>query len=253
MTYGTPDGPGPNVPGPIPQQRNQPGPDPQWAGQQQNPPGPPPQWPGQPGPGVPPSQPPWQDPASRPRKPHRWRKRLLITGAVVVVLIAAFIAVGLTSNSNPQPQGPKPTGLVHLHLGQKAVLSSDWTSDGIVSATLYSLQMPFTSQTSNRPDAGDQYAVGRAQVCAGPQGANTTSQLVAFPFELVYPHNQTTGVLDSPDAAREPDLGNTPSTLPANKCVTAYITFEYATNAKPLSVAWGAPDQPAYEWTTTGS
>ena len=223
MTYRTPDAPGSN-----PHGQGQPGPNPPWQNQ----------------PGGP-----WRPP---PRRPHRWRNRLLIAGGIVVVLIIALIVVGLTTGSNPQPTAAKCTGVVHLSLGQKAKLCSDWTSDGIVSATLYSLQMPFTSQTSNRPDAGDQFAVGRAQVCAGPQGANTTSELVAFPFELVYPNNQTTGVLDSPDAAREPDLGNTPSTLPANKCVTAYLTFEYATNAKPLSVAWGGPNQPAYEWTPAG-
>jgi hypothetical protein len=221
MTYGTPNAPGPN-----PQWQNQPGPAPQW----QSPQGPPP----------------------RPKR-HKWRNRLLITGGVVAVLIVVLIVVGLTTSSTPQYQGPKPGGLVHLHFGQKAVLSSDWTSDGIVSATVYSLQMPFTSQTSNTPDAGQLYALGSVQVCAGPQGANTTNELLPFPFALVYPGNQTFGALSAPDAAKEPDLGNTPSTLHANQCVRAYVTFQYAKNTKPLSVAWGNPNQPAYEWTAPGS
>jgi hypothetical protein len=206
-----------------------------------NPAGPSPQWPTPPG-TVPP-----------PRKPHRWRNRLLITGGGVVGLIVVLIVVGLTTGTKPKSAPPRPTGLVHLRFGQKAVLSSAWASDGIVSATVYSLRMPFTSQTLNRPDAGQKYALGSVGVCAGPQGANTSSMLLPYPFSLVYPGNQTFGALAAPDAAKEPDLGNTPSTLAANRCVRAYVTFEYTPRTKPLAVAWGNPDQPAYEWAITGS
>jgi hypothetical protein len=240
MTYGTPDAPGSNPhgqgqPGPNPPWQNQPPPGPQ----RQNAPGPYQQQPGGP----------WRPP---PRRPHRWRNRLLIAGGIVVVLFIALIVVGLTTSSNPQPTAAKCAGLVHLNFGQKAKLCSGWTSDGIVSATVYSLQMPFTSQTSNTPDAGQLYALGSVQVCAGPQGANTTNELLPFPFALVYPGNQTYGALEVGDAAKEPDLGNTPSTLSANQCVRAYVTFQYAKNTTPLSVAWGSPNQPAYEWTAAG-
>jgi hypothetical protein len=187
-------------------------------------------------------------------KPRRWRKWVLISAGSVVGLIIVLIVVGLTVNTNSpsQPKTPKATSLVRLHFGQKAVLSQDWTSDGIVSATVYGFQTPFTSQTDNTPDAGDQYAVSPVQVCAGPQGASTSSELLPFPFQLDYPHSQTFGALTGPDAAKEPDLSNTPSTLRANQCVRAYVTFEFTKGQPPLAVGWGNPDQPAYEWTAAG-
>ncbi|MGH3157253.1 MAG: hypothetical protein ACRDNF_11845 [Streptosporangiaceae bacterium] len=166
-------------------------------------------------------------------------------------LIILLIVVGLTVNTNSpsQPKAPKATGLVHLHFGQKAVLSQDWVSDGIVSATVYGFQTPFKSQTLNTPDAGDQYAVSPVQVCAGSQGASTSNELLAYPFQLDYPHSQTFGALAGPDAAKEPDLSNAPTTLRANQCVRAYVTFQFTKGQPPLAVGWGNPDQPAYEWT----
>ncbi len=189
-------------------------------------------------------------------KPGRWRKRILIGSGAVVVVIIALIVIGLVAGP-PAAAGhhhhrPTATGLVRLRYGQRARLSPSWTQDGIVSATVYSFRLPFKSQTMNKPDAGDQFALGAVQVCAGPHGASTSSELVPFPFALVYPHSQTTGALDAPDAAREPDLGNAPSTLHPHQCVRGYVTFEYARKVKPLSVGWGSPDQPAYEWSASG-
>jgi hypothetical protein len=165
-----------------------------------------------------------------------------------------LIVVGLTVNTNSpsRPKVPKATGLVRLHFGQKAALSQDWISDGIVSATVYGFRTPFTSRTDNTPDTGDQYAVSPVQVCAGPQGANTSSELLPYPFQLVYPHSQTFGALAGPDAAKEPDLSNVANTLRANQCVRAYVTFEYTKGSPPLAVGWGNPNQPAYEWTAAG-
>lgn len=187
-------------------------------------------------------------------KPRRWRKWLLISVGTVVGLIIVLVVVGLTVNTNSPPKykAPKATGLVHLRFGQKAVLSQGWVSDGIVSATVYGFQTPFKAQTLNTPDAGDQYAVSRVQVCAGPQGASTSNELLPYPFQLDYPGNQTFGALAGPDAAREPDLSNTPATLRANRCVRAYVTFEFPRDKPPVAVGWGSPDQPAYEWTATG-
>jgi hypothetical protein len=187
-------------------------------------------------------------------KPRRWRKWVLLSIGSVAGLIIVLIVVGLTVNTNSpsQPKAPKATGLARLHFGQKAVLSQGWTSDGIVSATVYGFQTPFTSQTDNTPDAGDQYAVSRVQVCAGPQGASTSNELLPFPFQLDYPHSQTFGALAGPDAAKEPDLSNAPSTLRANQCVRGYVTFEFTKGHPPLAVGWGNPDQPAYEWTAAG-
>lgn len=189
-----------------------------------------------------------------PPRPRRWRKWLLIGAGAVVGLVIVLIVVGLTTNpdSPAKPKAPKATGLVRLHYGQKAVLSQAWISDGIVSATVYGFQTPFTSQTDNRPDAGDQYAVSPVQVCAGSQGANTSNELLPFPFQLVYPQNQTFGVLAGPDAAKEPDLSNVAGTLHANQCVRAYVTFQFTKGSPPLAVGWGNPDQPAYEWTVAG-
>jgi hypothetical protein len=170
----------------------------------------------------------------------------------VVGLIIVFIVVGLTTNTSSGYKAPKATGLVHLHFGQKAVLSQDWVSDGIISATVYDFQTPFKSQTSNTPDAGDQFAVSRVQVCAGPQGANVSNELLPYPFQLDYPDSQTFGALDGPDAAKEPDLSNSPTTLKANQCVTANVTFQFTTGQPPLAVGWGNPNQPAYEWTAAG-
>lgn len=188
-------------------------------------------------------------------RPGRWKKHLLIGSGTVVVLFAALIILGLLEGS-PAPAKPrhKPvvTGLVHLRYGQKAVLSPGWTSDGIVSATIYSFQLKFKSQTSNTPDAGQEFAVSLAQVCAGPHGANTSDVLLPTPFALLYPHDQTYGALDAPDAAREPDIGNLTSTLHPHQCVRGYVTFQYAKGTKPLSVDWGSPNQPAYEWTARG-
>jgi hypothetical protein len=183
------------------------------------------------------------------RRPGRWRKWLLIGGGSVVGLIIVLIVVGLTTNTNSPSQAPKCAGLVRLHFGQKAVLCQGWVSDGIVSATVYGFQTPFTSQTDNTPDAGDQYAVSPVQVCAGPQGASTSNELLPYPFQLDYPHSQTFGALDGPDAAKEPDLSNAPGTLKANQCVRAYVTFQFTKGQPPLAVGWGNPDQPAYEWT----
>jgi hypothetical protein len=187
-------------------------------------------------------------------KPRRWLKWVLISGGSVVGLIIVLIVVGLTVNTNSPPQykAPKATGLVRLRFGQKAVLSQDWVSDGIVSATVYGFQTPFKSQTSNTPDAGDQFAVSPVQVCAGPQGADVTNELLPYPFQLVYPQNQTFGALDGPDAAKEPDLSNAPATLRASQCVRANVTFQFTTGQPPLAVGWGNPDQPAYEWTAAG-
>lgn len=189
-------------------------------------------------------------PRPTPRR-GRWRKWLFISAGSVVGLVIVLIVVGLTVNPNspPQPKAPKDTGLVRLHYGQKAVLSQGWISDGIVSATVYGFQTPFTSQTDNQPDAGDQYAVSPVQVCAGPQGANTSNELLPFPFQLVYPRSETFGALASPDAAKEPDVSNVAATLRANQCVRAYVTFQFAKGSPPLAVGWGNPDQPAYEWT----
>jgi hypothetical protein len=170
----------------------------------------------------------------------------------VVGLFIVLIVVGLTTGSPSQPTAAKCAGLVRLHYGQKAALCQGWISDGIVSATVYGFQTPFTSQTSNKPDAGDQFAVSPVQVCAGPQGANTSNELLPFPFQLDYPKNQTFGALDGPDAAKEPGLSNAPSTLRANQCVRAYVTFQFTKGSPPLAVGWGNPDQPAYEWTAVG-
>ncbi|HEX4059718.1 MAG TPA: hypothetical protein VHY58_01755 [Streptosporangiaceae bacterium] len=194
--------------------------------------------------------------ATPPRR-RRWRTWLFVVVGVVVGLVVVLTVVGLVVNTGSPPKpnitdAPKATGLVRLHFGQKATLSQGWTSDGIVSATVYGFQTPFTSQTDNRPDAGDQYAVSPVQVCAGPHGADTTTQLLAFPFQLVYPHSQTFGVLDGPDAAKEPDVSNVGATLHANQCVRAYATFQFAKGKPPLAVGWGSPDQPAYEWTAAG-
>jgi hypothetical protein len=176
----------------------------------------------------------------------------LIGAGSVAALFIVLIVVGLTTNSPAQPKAPKSTGLVRLHYGQKAVLSQDWISDGIVSATVYGFQTPFTSQTDNRPDAGDQFAVSPVQVCAGPQGANTSNELLPFPFQLDYPQSQTFGALDGPDAAKEPDVSNVANTLRANQCVRAYVTFQFTKGSPPLAVGWGNPNQPAYEWTAAG-
>lgn len=192
-------------------------------------------------------------PGPMPRR-GRWRKWVFIGGGSVVGLIIVLIVVGLTVNTNSpaQPKAPKDTGLVRLHYGQKARLSQGWISDGIVSATVYGFQTPFSSQTDNRPDAGYQYAVSPVQVCAGPQGANTQNELLPFPFQLDYPHSQTFGALAGPDAAKEPDLSNVAGTLHANQCVRAYVTFQFTKGSPPLAVGWGNPDQPAYEWTAAG-
>jgi hypothetical protein len=192
-------------------------------------------------------------PTPTPRR-GRWRKWVLISAGSAVGLIIVLIVVGLTVNTNSpaQPKAPKDTGLVRLHYGQKAVLSQGWISDGIVSATVYGFQTPFSSQTDNRPDAGDQYAVSPVQVCAGPQGASTSNELLPFPFQLVYAHSETFGALDGPDAAKEPDVSNVANTLRANQCVRAYVTFQFTKGSPPLAVGWGNPDQPAYEWTAAG-
>jgi hypothetical protein len=190
--------------------------------------------------------------ATPPRpKPRRWLKWVFVAVGVVVALIVVLTVVGLVVNtgSPPKDKVPKATGLVRLHFGQKAVLSQSWVGDGIVSATVYGFQTPFKSQTLNTPDAGDQYAVSRVQVCAGPNGADTSNELLPFPFQLDYPHSQTFGALDGPDAAKEPDLSNVAITLHANQCVRAYVTFQFTKGNPPLAVGWGSPDQPAYEWT----
>ena len=192
-------------------------------------------------------------PGAPPRHMRRRRLILISTGSVVGLFILLII-VGITGNSHSQSQlrAARNTGLVRLHYGQKAVLSKAWTSDGIVSATVYGFQTPFTSQTDNRPDAGDQFAVSRVQVCAGSNGANTTNQLLPFPFQLDYPHSQTFGALDGPDAAKEPDVSNVANTLRTDRCVNAYVTFQFTKGSPPLAVGWGNPDQPAYEWTAVG-
>jgi hypothetical protein len=190
---------------------------------------------------------------ANPPQPRRWRKKLLIGVGIVVVIFIVLIVVGATTKSAPPSRPTKAAGLVRLRYGQKALLSSGWTADGIVSATVYSLQLPFTSQTSNTPDAGDQFAVGSAQVCAGPHGANTASSFLPFPFSLVYPGSQTFGMLDSPDAAREPDIANQAATLPPSQCVHGYLTFQYAKGTTPLAVGWGSPDQPSYEWSAAAT
>ena len=105
--------------------------------------------------------------ATPPRR-GRWRTWLLVFAGIVVGLIVVLIVVGLVVNTGSPPKpditdAPKTSGLVRLHFGQKAVLSPGWTSDGIVSATVYGFQTPFKSQTSNRPDAGNQYAVSPVQ------------------------------------------------------------------------------------------
>lgn len=188
------------------------------------------------------------------RRPHRLRRWLLIGGGGVVALIVILIIVG-TVAGNPSP-APKPskaaTGLVKLRYGQKATLSSGWTSDGIVSATVYPLKMAYTSTTESRPDSGDQYAVSVAQVCAGPQGADTSTAFLPLPFALLYPGHQTLGVLDQSDAAQEPDLHNLAVKVPADRCVRGYLTFQYTKGTTPLAVDWGSPDQPSYEWSVTG-
>ncbi|HEY1618018.1 MAG TPA: hypothetical protein VGG25_10395 [Streptosporangiaceae bacterium] len=190
-------------------------------------------------------------------RPGRWRKRILIGFGAIVVVIIALTVLGLVVGAPPAAgqhhhHRRAAAGLVRLRYGQQAHLSPSWTQDGIVSATVYSFRLPFKSQTMNTPDADDRFALSAVQVCAGPHGASTSSELVPFPFALVYPHSQTTGALDAPDAAKEPDLGNAPSTLHPHQCVRGYVTFEYARKVKPLSVAWGGPDQPAYEWSATG-
>jgi len=192
-------------------------------------------------------------PSFRAKPMRRWLKWVLISVGVIVLLFVVLIIVGLTTDNSPSgPQAPKYTGLVKLHFGQKATLARGWVSDGIVSATVYSFQTPFTSKTSNRADAGNLYGVSRVQVCAGPNGANTSNELVAYPFEIVFAHNQTMGALSYPDAAEEPDLGRTSPTLHANQCVSGYVTFEYPKGTPPLSVAWGTPEDPNYEWTAAG-
>jgi hypothetical protein len=190
--------------------------------------------------------------ATAPPRRGRWRKRVFIGAGSVAGLFIVLIVVGLTVNTNSPPKAPKDTGLVRLHYGQKAVLSQDWISDGIVSATVYGFQTPFTSQTDNRPDAGDQFAVSPVQVCAGPQGASTSNELLPFPFQLDYPQSQTFGALAGPNAAKEPDISNVASTLHANQCVRAYVTFHFTKGSPPLAVGWGNPNQPAYEWTAAG-
>ena len=187
----------------------------------------------------------------------RWRTWLLIGAGAVAALFAVLIAVGLVVNTGAPPalnvpDVPKATDLARLHYGQKAALSPTWAASGIVSATVYGFQTPFSSQTDNRPDAGYQYAVSPVQVCAGPQGANTQNELLPFPFQLDYPHSQTFGALAGPDAAKEPDLSNVAGTLHANQCVRAYVTFQFTKGSPPLAVGWGNPDQPAYEWTAAG-
>lgn len=187
----------------------------------------------------------------------RWRAWLLTGVGLLAALFVVLVVVGLVVNTGSPPtpsvpQMPKATGLVRLHFGQKATLSAAWTGDGIVSATVYGFQTPFTSRTDNRPGAGDVYAVSRVQVCAGPQGASTADELLPFPFQLVYPHSQTSGALAGPDAAQQPDLSKVASTLRARQCVRAYVTFEFTKGKPPLAVGWGNPDQPAYEWTAAG-
>jgi hypothetical protein len=188
-------------------------------------------------------------------RPGRWKKRILIGLGAIVVVIIGLTALGLATGS-PKPAGqhrrPVVQGLIRLRYGQKAVFPPGWTGDGIASATVYSLRLPFKSQTLNKPDAGDQFALGSIQVCAGTHGADTSTSLVPFPFSLVFPHRQTTGALDVPDAAREPDLGNSPSRLRPRQCVRGYLTFEYQKKSPPLSVGFGSPDDPAYEWTAAG-
>ena len=187
----------------------------------------------------------------------RWRTWLLIGAGAVAALFAVLIAVGLVVNTGAPPalnvpDVPKATDLARLHYGQKAALSPTWAASGIVSATVYGFQAPFTSRTDNRPDAGDQFAVSPVQVCAGPQGASASSELLPFPFLVVFAHGQTSGTLDPTHAAEEPDVVSLAVKLRPHQCVRGYVTFQFAKGATPLAVGWGNPGQPAYEWTAAG-
>jgi hypothetical protein len=200
-------------------------------------------------------------PASKPRPASRlgpWRTLLLVAAGAVAGLFVVLIAVGLAVHTGAPPSAtvpdvPNDTGLMRLHYGQQAVLSPAWTADGIVSATVYGFAAPFTSQTGNRPDAGDQFAVSAVQVCAGPHGASPASELMPFPFQVVFAHSRTLGALGPANAARKPDVASLAGKLRANQCVRGYVTFRYAKGASPLAVGWGNPGQPAYEWTAAGA
>ena len=77
---------------------------------------------------------------------------LFLAGAVVIGLIALGGCGGSGNETASPKKAPAP---VHLQMGQQAALSSAAQDDGIVSVTVYSLQLPFTSVTDNQPDSGD--------------------------------------------------------------------------------------------------
>jgi hypothetical protein len=188
---------------------------------------------------------------SPPRQPGPAKARTVVPvgAAVVVVLLFGLVAGGCSSTSTKKsvPQGS--AGIVRLQMGQPAVLSASAQDDGIVSVTVYSLQIPFSSQTDNRPDRGDVFALGDVETCAGSHGANTANgnALLPFPLSLVVHDDDTLGMLQDDDA-KVPSLPDVAATIPAKQCKRGYVTFETPSGQEPTAVGWGPPDSPQYEW-----
>jgi hypothetical protein len=135
----------------------------------------------------------------------------------------------------------------NLNLGQRANLSSG-DDNGIVGITVEKVIFPKQlAQGFFTPDPGTHYAVAQIRECGG---ANYTSDNGGAGLDWVdwaldgHGHNQT----PDPINQRNPGIDSFGGKDLTNKCVTAWLTFQFPLKVNPVWIKYTGQEGSTFGW-----